>query len=1469
MGSSFWKKGISLLLVFILLVSYGGNFVMPVAIAEAAEQYYINFDADDKLATTIIEGNAIGVKANIPPGHMFDGNKPFIIKINGIEADEGLLDIKTNNKNYYTITANKNAAHGTKGTADEDPRKPVQTNYTLEPKLMATLNDGDGLCEQGSGDDRMAIAAKITKKGQAIPITINSSFSFQILKVSGSNTSDDPLIIQNISPIQTATGEFTNLKGKTVTAGNIVKSGNTTTIPITIDNMEFEINMNLPVNTLIQNGATFTFHYRLQDITALILSVVTPQKAVDDVITGVRDNPTNAQVTDESKIPYIRLKDGDTLTSITTNFDVLAQVKKFNADISQKIHIDWSWEPENSNYSDVVVVGQDGRQTRPITLNPRKEDVKGSLVAKADYSLRLNYNVNGESIKRVESAIIKVPITIFGTGDPPKLSPLTQSIGTASGAVNTTPITELPQYMDVYKGGVVDYTAPTKPFSFNANLFFGQGRGRSEKVIITAADSTPDAVALFIDNSPIPYEFGSDIVNEDKIAGEKLIEFQAKKEGQVRLNFDFYVRNSKGQLVKSDRSFSVFIVVDDTTPRSYADLENIVVYSKGLDNPRYASKYPGGKVDFGFKPNIYTYNISMPWNAKSMTLTPTIPAKKGMKPDIEYRVKSDPEIPNPTGILKSGETLTIPEEMAVENQLTITFTTKAEDGTPKMYIIKVTRMPQERDSALKALSVKDLNAKELLTDFSPAKREYSISVPYRTKDVSITAIANSLFAPDLVFTPELGNKPATNRILSVFSADKNWVKLTHPDDTTNGYTGNAVTTITIKVQAEDPNPLYSTTYTIKITRQDPSKNDMLSDLVAKKTDGTVLPLDMGAVFSKDVKGYSLRIPYSVTEFALFATPDDKLATQIQFSINDGTMTTEQTLGDGAPVKYVVKCPRTGGTEQEFKIKVYVTAESGKVTNPPYTITVTRNDPENDPRMQSLTVTNLDNKPVPNFTFNVEKLDYIFNIPYDIEQVKITPKAKSDLSTVYVKYDGKEYEITSNKPYVTVAFKAGQTKEIVVEVKPEDDKGERRRYTLNITRLLPSTDARLKSLTINGGENFSPRFVPNSTNYSVTIPEGTKNITFTAVPVHEASTMSINGVTLESGKASAAYEPVDAVTNVYIDVVAQDGKTTMTYTIKVTNENLIPKSTNADLSSLTINYGSLSPRFKPSITEYDFAVKDEVSSIDIIPQVAQRNASVEVYADSKKLGDYYDNYSTVVRDGTTQLKISVTAQDGKATKDYVVNVYRKDEENAGIFKPITADMVDFVSTNPIVIDITKYPIISADVFNTLKQKYPEKTILFEGNDYSLQIRGKDINGLVPHTNTYDLSLSFTSPHEEAVYNILSEDYRNDDVDPVFIYFNHHGTLPGPMKFTISLGRPYKDTAATWYYYNEERDRIDLYGGLKTNSRGTFTVTLDHMSTYLWSKEYIVGAENKTNSTTNGSGSGKPNPDTGVTGEQVHD
>ena len=118
--------------------------------------------------------------------------------------------------------------------------------------------------------------------------------------------------------------------------------------------------------------------------------------------------------------------------------------------------------------------------------------------------------------------------------------------------------------------------------------------------------------------------------------------------------------------------------------------------------------------------------------------------------------------------------------------------------------------------------------------------------------------------------------------------------------------------------------------------------------------------------------------------------------------------------------------------------------------------------------------------------------------------------------------------------------------------------------------------------------------------------------------------------------------------------------------------------------------------------------------------------------------------------------------------------------------------------------------------------------------------------VPQTEIYDFRMSFTSPDASRIYSLMQGYSSNSDIinRAVMIYFNYHGSLPGPATFHLSLGSKYANSALYWHYYNIERDRIDYYGALRSNGKGNIAVSIDHFSTYIVTPLHrIAGSEDK--------------------------
>lgn len=140
-----------------------------------------------------------------------------------------------------------------------------------------------------------------------------------------------------------------------------------------------------------------------------------------------------------------------------------------------------------------------------------------------------------------------------------------------------------------------------------------------------------------------------------------------------------------------------------------------------------------------------------------------------------------------------------------------------------------------------------------------------------------------------------------------------------------------------------------------------------------------------------------------------------------------------------------------------------------------------------------------------------------------------------------------------------------------------------------------------------------------------------------------------------------------------------------------------KSTNANLKSLSLEHGVLSPKFSPSVTSYTAKVENSVTSSTVFATTADSKATTEFTGSSS------------LKVGENVRKVIVTAQSG-ATKTYTITITRLDED-----EKLTNEEKEEGTTNPLetVIGGVKH-VISTDISSVkLFAGFAQKEIDFKG------------------------------------------------------------------------------------------------------------------------------------------------------------
>ena len=211
-------------------------------------------------------------------------------------------------------------------------------------------------------------------------------------------------------------------------------------------------------------------------------------------------------------------------------------------------------------------------------------------------------------------------------------------------------------------------------------------------------------------------------------------------------------------------------------------------------------------------------------------------------------------------------------------------------------------------------------------------------------------------------------------------------------------------------------------------------------------------------------------------------------------------------------------------------------------------------------------------------------------------------------------------------------------------------------TFTIT-IIPSSNSNLNNLSINSG-TLTPVFNSGTTSYSVSVPFAINTVTFTPTvsDIGHAS-VQVNGTTVTSGSASGPIALVVGANTINIVVTAQD-ESTQTYSVIVTRGVV---STNAQLSSLTLSSGPLTPGFNSTITSYTASVPNATTSVTLTPALADATATVTVNGAAVANGSA--SGAIALKVGANIINTIVKAQDGLTIITYTVTITRAASGNS--------------------------------------------------------------------------------------------------------------------------------------------------------------------------------------------------------------
>ena len=246
-----------------------------------------------------------------------------------------------------------------------------------------------------------------------------------------------------------------------------------------------------------------------------------------------------------------------------------------------------------------------------------------------------------------------------------------------------------------------------------------------------------------------------------------------------------------------------------------------------------------------------------------------------------------------------------------------------------------------------------------------------------------------------------------------------------------------------------------------------------------------------------------------------------------------------------------------------------------------------------------------------------------------ELVKYTFKAK-EIESEYIAIQGEFYNAEGTK---IQSFTDGieiianeETQTETIEISEESE--------------VTSNNSKLKNLRLNH-EGMTPVFSPDVTEYYF-LTEDLSSLEVTAIPENANANVMISGNTNFK----------EGLNIIVIEVTSPDKTSKTQYTISVTKTKELEKA-NTNLETLAIENVTLEPEFANDIYQYHSTVSNTTENLNILAIPEKQNAKVEVAG------------GEILQYGNNVVNIQVMAENGYTTKQYKINVYKRNEEEQKI------------------------------------------------------------------------------------------------------------------------------------------------------------------------------------------------------------
>ncbi|MBO5475267.1 MAG: cadherin-like beta sandwich domain-containing protein [Bacilli bacterium] len=322
------------------------------------------------------------------------------------------------------------------------------------------------------------------------------------------------------------------------------------------------------------------------------------------------------------------------------------------------------------------------------------------------------------------------------------------------------------------------------------------------------------------------------------------------------------------------------------------------------------------------------------------------------------------------------------------------------------------------------------------------------------------------------------------------------------------------------------------------------------------------------------------------------------------------------------------------------------------------------------------------------------------------------------------------------------------------------------YNLTINRDAPSTNAYLKNITVD--TQSLNQFSNGKVTFNKTILEYDLGEV-----AYDKTSVNLNALVDDTGKSKVSglgNKTLNVGENTFnIDVVAEDGSTTLTYTVKIyrlSNDSLLKS---LKVESVPQTSASIVPSFNSSVNEYKFTYDETVGSFTLTADVNDTDkAKIAIYDTTPSEYVLNSNSASFGLD-TTSVVVSVQAEDG-TINNYIVNFERQKSSDTslqslsldnGILKP------DFTSDNRLYstvvepnIDHIEVNAVPNSVYGTIKEIKGNNNLQFgTGNQIEVIVEAED-----KKTSSYVINVERKKYNDATLSDIKVNGVSIEDFDP---------------------------------------------------------------------------------------------------------